>query len=338
MYSQLNDDIPKDSNNTPNERNNNENTTKSPKKKGIHLEKKGNKSSRGNHSTSQLRESLIPEDAGNDHETTSDLEMGRERQTNDQNGASSSSLMKSDDDPFYVFREDLLEKLDSMEDALESYTLMVHDTDTAVNKNGLRESKKHLKKQIKNAESTLKDLQTTVRLVESKRDKFDNIDDSELEDRKIFVSSSIDRIKGVKKGMVSDDLKAKMQQDEKAKTRRRLGIMGAQNDAEKQNTDLIEDTHASAQLMMHQQDETLDELDEAVTRVGTIAGTINEELGQQNKMLDELEEDLKDVEENLGIVMGKLAKVLKTKNKCQLGIIICLMATVVILVFLIVYF
>lgn len=48
-------------------------------------------------------------------------------------------------------------------------------------------------------------------------------------------------------------------------------------------------------------------------------------------------QDLVDAEEQLGVVMGKLAKLMKTKNKCQLGTILCLFAIVVILFLLVVY-
>ena len=90
-------------------------------------------------------------------------------------------------------------------------------------------------------------------------------------------------------------------------------------------------------MMMRQQDEVLDDLDDAVLRVGNMAGAIEVEIGEQNKMLKSLDEDLTDAEEKLGFVMGKLAKLLKTKNKCQLGLILVLMLIVVILFFMIVY-
>ena len=90
-------------------------------------------------------------------------------------------------------------------------------------------------------------------------------------------------------------------------------------------------------MMLQQQDETLDDLDAAVIRVGVIAGSIHEELGQQNKMLNDLEEDLDEAEEKLGLVMGKLGEMLKTRNKLQLGTIMCLSVIVVILFFLVLY-
>jgi syntaxin 6 len=98
------------------------------------------------------------------------------------------------------------------------------------------------------------------------------------------------------------------------------------------------DSQARQSLLMQHQDETLDELGEAVLKVGHMAETINEEIGQQNKMLSEMEEDLEHVEEELGMVMGKLAKVLKTKDRWQLGTIVCLTFTVVLLFLMVLYF
>ena len=194
-----------------------------------------------------------------------------------------------------------------------------------------------MKRQIKNAESALKDLQTTVTLVESSREKFPQISDAELYNRQTFVSNARDRISSARADMQSDRVKAKIMTDEKMMASRRAGDMGAQSDAERENTSFVVDQHTQAQMLMRQQDETLEELDEAVVRVGQYAGAIHEELGEQNKMLTEFEDDLADAEEKLGLVMGKLGKMLKTKNRCQLGTILGLIMVVIVLFFLVLY-
>ena len=89
--------------------------------------------------------------------------------------------------------------------------------------------------------------------------------------------------------------------------------------------------------MMQQQDNALDGLSTAVTRVSHMAETIHEEIEMQNKMLSELEDDLVDAEEQLGVVMGKLGKLLKTKNRCQIGLILILSLIVLVLFFLVLY-
>ena len=194
-----------------------------------------------------------------------------------------------------------------------------------------------LKRHLKNAESTLKDVHMTVQVVEGDRDKFSHINDKELYERTALVHTSRDRLNRAKQEMQSEAVKAKLLQDERAIAARRGNLMGARTDAERENTNMIVDSQARQSLLMRHQDETLDELDVAVTRVSEMAENIGDEIGQQNKMLTEMEEDLSNVEEELGMAMGKLAKFLKTKDTWQLGTILCLSGTVVVLFFLVLY-
>ena len=240
------------------------------------------------------------------------------------------------DDPFFVIQEDLLIKFDLVDGGLERLEHIIRTTDTAVNTHEVKENKKQLKRHIKNAESTLKDLQTTVKVVEKKRDRFPDINDTELADRKQFIQSSLDRMAAIKARMNSQALKTKMLADERSKQKRRIGLeqIGSED---KEDSEFLTNQHATTQLMMQKQDETLDDLDSAVIRVGHMASNIHEELGHQNKMLKNLEDDLQDAEEHLGMVMGKLGKFLKTNNKFQLRAIMMLCLIVVILFFLVLY-
>jgi syntaxin 6 len=209
-----------------------------------------------------------------------------------------------------------------------------------VNTHELKESKKQFKRSIAQAESTLQDLQMTVSLVENDRAKFRHIDDQELYDRTSLVSTSRDRIVRARNEMNSEAVKSKLLQDERNKAIRRAGsnILGARTDSERVNTNMIVDAQARQSLLVQHQDETLDELDMAVTRVNHMAGMMHEEINQQNVILNKMDEDLTNVEEELGMVMGKLAKYLKTKDTWQLGTIICLFVTCVILFFMVLYF
>ena len=192
---------------------------------------------------------------------------------------------------------------------------------------------------MKNAESTLKDVQTTVQVVEHDRDKFAHIDDAQLFERQCLVNTSRERIVRAKDEINSQSVKLKLLEDERNKAIRRSGdgLLGARNDTERRNTSFVLDNQAQTSLLMEQQDEVLDELGEAVTRVGELAEGISEEIQLQNKMLDELDEDLANVEEELGLVMGKLAKFLKTKDPWQLRTILILTLVAIILFFLVIY-
>ena len=280
---------------------------------------------------------------------------------------SSTKSYISEDDPFHMFRSDLVQKLAAVRDGLDGYLAVVRDTDTAANAHGVREAKRTLKRRVKLSESTLGDLETTVRVVERGREKFPHIRDAELADRRRFVDDAKDAIATSKMSMQSEEVRRKIASDERAMMERRSGGGGGDNrsnggsaggghpssangssssatrrygygngsggDAESG----IDPERSETLLMMRRQDETLDDLDMAVTRVSYMAETINEELETQNVMLKNLEDDLADAEEQLGAVMGKLAKLLKTKSKCQLGLILILSLVVLVLFFLVLY-
>ena len=129
----------------------------------------------------------------------------------------------SEDDPFYMFRTDLVQKLSLVSEELNNYLSVVRTTDTAVNTHAVKETKKQLKRHIKHAESTLSDLETTVRVVEKSRQKFPHINDNELSERRQFVDDSKDRIASSKMSMQSDEIKQKFVSDEKALKERRKG-------------------------------------------------------------------------------------------------------------------
>lgn len=208
-----------------------------------------------------------------------------------------------------------------------------------MNTHELKDAKKKLKRHLKNAESTLRDVQATVQAVENDRDKFQYIDDGQLFERKSLVNTSRDRISKAKEEINSEAVKLKMLEDEKNKAIRRSGdgLLGATTDAQRHNTDFVLDNQAQSSLLMQEQDETLDVLGDAVVRVGEMAENIHEEIEMQNQMLNELDEDMTKVEEELGMVMGKLAVFLKTKNKCHLRTILTLSLIVVVLLFLVIY-
>jgi syntaxin 6 len=169
----------------------------------------------------------------------------------------------------------------------------------------------------------------------------------EISNRRNFVTDSQLRIQNSKEGMQSSEVKDKFLRDDRAKLERRKLSNGSSTHNTRQtskNDDLYlqeegeaDSSRSETMLMMQQQDSTLDGLSTAVTRVSAMAGTIHKEIESQNKMLTELEDDLIDAEEQLGVVMGKLGKLLKTRSRCQIGLILVLSLIVLVLFFLVLY-
>lgn len=76
--------------------------------------------------------------------------------------------------------------------------------------------------------------------------------------------------------------------------------------------------------MIAQQDEQLEHLGSAVERLGDMAGSINDELKEQNRMLGELDEDLDEAGNKMNTVMATLSKSLRTKDSCQIYTVVVL--------------
>ena len=77
--------------------------------------------------------------------------------TSPNNNSSPSKSYISEDDPFHLFRSDLISKLSQVSTQLQQYLTIIQTTDTAVNIHAIRDSKKQLKQLIKVSEGTLRE-------------------------------------------------------------------------------------------------------------------------------------------------------------------------------------
>jgi len=194
-----------------------------------------------------------------------------------------------------------------------------------------------LGREIKAAEAQLKDLELTVDYVEKDRAAFAHIDDRELDERKKFVSSAREQVSAAREAVSGDKARAKIDADEKAHLAATRGNYGAQTDVEMANTDFIHEQHAQTRTIMREQDENLEQLDGAVDRVHRMAEEIHGELKTQSRMIGDLENEIDETSEKMNFVMGKLAKLLKTKDTCQLWTIVILAVVLVVLILLLIW-
>lgn len=245
-------------------------------------------------------------------------------------------MASSTTDPFYVVKDELSEKLEKITLKKQRFEALL-ETNTATNPE-FKDTRKGLGKDLKSAESTLRDLTLTVEYVTKDRVQFAHIDDYELETRKNYVSKIREQLNEMKAFYQSDKVKRKMVADERKEIESRPGAsLGATNSDEAENTQFIHDQQAQAKMLIDQQDEELVELGEAVDRVNDMAVNIHEELQTQNRMLKDFETDLDEAAEKMNFVMGKLAKLLKTKDTCQIWTVIILTLILILLIFLVVY-
>ena len=141
-----------------------------------------------------------------------------------------------------------------------------------------------------------------IKLVEKQRIRFPNINDNELDESIAFVKKSWSRERPI---------------------RRADGEINTNGHTEAQNSAFLVDNCTPVQKMIRQQDETLDDFDEAVIRVGSMADNIYFEIESINKLFDDLDDDLQNAEEKLGFILP-----IPIKHRCEkiqglISIVVC---------------
>lgn len=250
---------------------------------------------------------------------------------------SRSAGASSSEDPFYAVRDNVQSLVDRIKVRAEKFQDMAFHCNTA-NNIEFKETRKALVKDIRGVDKQIKDLRGAVDMTEKNRDKFTHITDAELNQRKRFVEDMNRIVSDIKATMESEAIKRKMEDDEnKSKAGSGDPNFGAVTNIEKKNSDFIRGQQQVTKETIAQQDVQLDHLGRAVDRLDGIGRTINTELKDQNRMLNELETDMGQAEERMNFVMGKLQKLLKTKDNCQIYSIVVLAIILIVLVALVIF-
>ena len=90
------------------------------------------------------------------------------------------------------------------------------------------------------------------------------------------------------------------------------------------HTDYPHQQHAATRTVMREQDEYLEVLDGAASRVHEMVQEIHGELKSQSTLIEDLEADIDDTTDKMNFVTRKLTKLLKTKGSSQPRIIVFL--------------
>lgn len=188
---------------------------------------------------------------------------------------------------------------------------------------------------VASAEKSLKFLEQTIVMVEANRSKFERIDNAEIASRKAFVASTRMEILAVSSEISSDAVRARVRKEEH-KALKPLATSPVSRTSD-DNERFLRDETMRQQQLLSEQDQSLDGLHTSVTRLNDVAVTINHEIKTQSKMIDDLSSEVDTAHEQMNFVMDRMSKLLKTKDKCQLGLIIVLCLVLVVMLFLVIY-
>ncbi|KAL3672214.1 hypothetical protein V7S43_002876 [Phytophthora oleae] len=248
------------------------------------------------------------------------------------------SMAAASGDPFYVFKDELESKVSAVNQKHAKWRAILEAQDSPASKE-LPSLTHQIEGAVATAEKSLKFLEETIVMVEANRAKFEHIDAAEIASRKAFVASTRRELKAVSAEISTDAVKARIRKEErklmqpaKSSTSFRSNLTG-----QERNERFLEDETQRQQQVMREQDQSLAGLQTDITRLHGVTVEISSEVKNQNKMLDDLTDDVEEAQERMNFVMGRLSKLLKTKDKCQLGLILFLVAVLVVMIFLVVY-
>lgn len=102
---------------------------------------------------------------------------------------------------------------------------------------------------------------------------------------------------------------------------------------ERQNDEFLSSQKLEQEMVIKRQDEELDHVEQAVTRIGDVGRTIHGELGSQHQLLNALNEDVETTDSRLRAAQIKIKEVMKRSGgTCQVCTIVGLSLLLLILI------
>ena len=103
------------------------------------------------------------------------------------------------------------------------------------------------------------------------------------------------------------------------------------------NDAYLRDQRQQQQEMRREQDLSLDKLGSGLDRLNEMATTIDSELKDQDKILTDIDAEMDVAQNKMDGAIGAIAKLMKTKDKCQICVIVGLVITFVIVAIIAIY-
>eukprot|EP01113_Clastostelium_recurvatum_P004739 TRINITY_DN1208_c0_g1_i2.p1 TRINITY_DN1208_c0_g1~~TRINITY_DN1208_c0_g1_i2.p1 ORF type:complete len:251 (-),score=44.44 TRINITY_DN1208_c0_g1_i2:72-824(-) len=243
-------------------------------------------------------------------------------------------------DPFYVVKEEVQQSVNGVTALYKRWRELLETTNTA-NNDEFKWTTNELKSGIKSIEWDLQDLDDTISIVESNRQKF-KLEQQEVENRKKFINDTKSTIKRMKEDLQAASTKGKQEHDKREALMGSRKGAGGRFDALDQaiisdNQDYIDDQASRQQQLMHDQDQDLTQLSNTVSTLGQMGQAISSELSVQSRILDNLTAKVDDTSGRLSGVMRRLNKLIESASDrtqwCIIGVLAVLLIGLIILVF-----
>jgi len=135
----------------------------------------------------------------------------------------------------------------------------------------------------------------------------------------------------VKAGLESIPVRTRLEELERGSMSGAKSMEMSTNPMQKDNSSFIQSQQKQTQQLIQQQDVSIDTLAGAVDRLHVIGTQIQEEVKEQADLLEKTDQEMDYASNKMAAVQGQLARLLQTKDSCQIWTIVFLTFTLVIL-------
>jgi len=231
-------------------------------------------------------------------------------------------------DPFYVVKEKAQEVASTLQKNYHAWQDMLENTNTASNSE-FASLTKEVKIGIQTVRAYVRDLEKTITAVERNRHKYSAIQDSELEARKKFVNDTTLAVNQIEDALSSVNTKRKLEKDQKEALFKHHSLTAQEKEKKTENQSYVDGHQQQQQLMEEKQDEVLDDITEALGRLGDVAGTINRELKVHDALLEEVTDDTEEATTAMQKALKQMDTLLGQSDKGRICCIVILIIVVV---------
>ncbi|KAK2869087.1 hypothetical protein Q7C36_000958 [Tachysurus vachellii] len=262
------------------------------------------------------------------------------------------------EDPFFVVKGEVQKAVNTAQGLYQRWTELLQDPGSAT-KEEIDWTTNELRNSLRSIEWDLEDLDETINILtilihvkfiillmaNSNPRKF-NLDSTELNKRKAFITNTRQTVKDMKDQMANQA----MSLSDKKSRQTLMGEGGSRGpiwqpggdkytrlDRELQsaNSQFIDEQQSQQQLMAEQQDEQLELVSGTIGVLKNMSERIGQELDEQAVMLDDFSHEMDNTQSRLDNMMKKLAKVSHMTSDrrqwCAIGILLAILFVVIIL-------
>jgi len=158
---------------------------------------------------------------------------------------------------------------------------------------------------------------------------------------KNFVTEMSDKTTEIEAHLKSQDTRKKMEKDKRdlliRETKKDTLSSPLEKNLRRETDGYVEDKRQQQQMLDVKQDIVLDDINEALARLGDVANTINKELVDSERLIGEVTEDTEEAENNMQKALRQMDRVLGKSDKGKYCCIVILVVVAIVLFIALVY-